>query len=163
MMISDRDILLQLEDAELSALCRITFSKATGPGGQKRNKTSSAVTVELPALGLSSSDCTERSQFRNRAKALKKLRMQIALNYRKTPSVIPENPDCSIHSPGYPLFAARVLDILAECDLDHKTAAGRCNISPSALLKKLYRDPLLWQFFQQLRKKRQLPLLHPPE
>ena len=161
-MNSDRDDLLRLDDAGLSAICRITFTKATGPGGQKRNKTSSAATVELTELGLCASDCTERSQFRNRANALHKLRMQIAMNYRKTPAVQPDNPDCSLNAAGYPLFAARILDILAECSFDHKSAAIFCNMSPSAFLKKIYRDPRLWQFFQQQREKYQLPPLHKP-
>ena len=46
----DRDQLLTLDDAGLSALCRISFGYGTGPGGQKRNKTSTAVRVELPDL-----------------------------------------------------------------------------------------------------------------
>ena len=158
----ERDILLQMDDTELSALCKITFSCGSGPGGQKRNKTSSAVKVELPALELSAGDCTERSQFRNRSNALKKLRLLVARNFRKERSTPPDLPDTSVLSPNYPLFAAQLLDILHSQNYDHKAAAEICGFSPSALLKKIYRDPELWQFFQQQRKLRELPVLLPP-
>ena len=158
----DRDIFLTSSDEELSSLCRITFTKATGPGGQKRNKTSSAVQIELPQLGISVADCTERSQFRNRANALKKLRFQIAMQFRKTPTV-PENMECSVNSPAYPLFAAKLLDILTAGSFDHRKAAEFCGISPTSMLKKLYRDPKLWQYFSQQRNILQLPTLHPPK
>ncbi len=158
----DRDIFLTASDEELSSLCRITFTKATGPGGQKRNKTSSAVQIDLPVLGISVADCTERSQFRNRTNALKKLRFQIALQFRKKP-MPPENMECSVNSPAYPLFVARLLDILYAGSFDQRKAADFCGISPTALLKKLYRDPKLWQFFTQQRNILQLPILHPPK
>ncbi len=158
----ERDNILTMSDEELSGICRITFTKGSGPGGQKRNKTSSAVKVELPQWGISTADCTERSQFRNRTKALKKLRMQIAANIRKAPQH-PENMECSMHSASYPLFAARLLDILNEYSFEYRDAADFCGISPSGLLKKLYRDPELWQIIQKRRNTAGLPPLRPPK
>ena len=158
----DRNTFLTSSDEELSAVCRITFTKGSGPGGQKRNKTSSAVKVELPHLGLFATDCTERSQFRNRANALKKLRMQIAINCRQEPQR-PENMECSTSSPNYPLFTARLLDILHANNFDHRASAEFCGITPSALLKKIHRDPLLWQILQAARNRLALPVLHPPK
>lgn len=158
----DRDVILQMDDAALSALCRITFSCGSGPGGQKRNKTFSAVKVELPQWNVAASDCTERSQFRNRSNALKKLKMLLALKYRKERDIPPEHRDCSMHSADYPLFAAQLLDIIHQNGFDHRKAAEVCGISPSALLKKLFRDPELWQFFQNQRKILELPALHAP-
>jgi hypothetical protein len=161
-MKTERNELLILDDTALSALCRINFTKGSGPGGQKRNKTSSAVTVTLPDWNVSASDCTERSQSRNRANALRKLRMQIALNFRSTPAEVPENMECSMTSPAYPLFAAKLLDVIEAENFDHRTTAKRCGITPSGLLKKLYRDPELWQFFQFRRKELALSPLLPP-
>ena len=66
----NRDDFLKLDDSALSACCELEFFKGSGNGGQKRNKTSSAVRVHLKAFDLSASDCTERSQHRNRANAL---------------------------------------------------------------------------------------------
>ena len=48
-----RDSILQTTEKELSEICRTTFTKGSGPGGQKRNKTSSAVKVELTEFGIS--------------------------------------------------------------------------------------------------------------
>ncbi len=158
-----RDTILQTTEKELSEICRITFTKGSGPGGQKRNKTSSAVKVELTEFGISASDCTERSQFRNRSNALRKLKMQLALKYRVFPAVPPENMECSLNSDTYALFAARLLDVLEENSLDHRKAAAACCISPTALLKKLYRDPELWTYFRKRRQQCRMPLLNPPE
>ena len=49
-MLPERNILLSTSDEELTAFCKISFVKGTGPGGQKRNKTSSAVQIELSEL-----------------------------------------------------------------------------------------------------------------
>ena len=158
----ERNELLQMDDAALSAICRITFTKGTGPGGQKRNKTSSAVTVSLPALDITTSDCTERSQSCNRTNALKKLRLQIAVKFRQSPPLPPEDMNCSMNSPRYPLFAAKLLDVITANGFDHRASAMQCGISPTGLLKKLYRDPDLWQFFQTRRRELALPALLPP-
>ena len=161
-MFANRDIFLALDDAGLSAKCVITFTKGSGPGGQKRNKTSSAVKVELPELGVSAADCTERSQFRNRANALRKLRLALACQYRILPAVPPENMQCSMTSEAYPLWVAKVLDVLEAANGDCRTAAATCGITFSALLKKLYRDPQLWQHIQRRRQETGLPALPRP-
>lgn len=162
-MISDRDTLLKMPSEELLKLCKIDCIKGSGPGGQKRNKTSSAVVLTMSELDISVSDCTERSQFRNRENALKKLKFAIALKLRQQPP--PEgicNPLCSIKSDHYPLFAAQLLDFLHDSGFDHKCAAEKCGLTPSAMLKKIHRDPQLWQFVQNQRRSSGRPPLSPP-
>ena len=66
----ERDAILTLDDMALSRLVKLEFTRGSGNGGQKRNKTSTAVRVVLPEYGVEASDCTERSQHRNRAAAL---------------------------------------------------------------------------------------------
>ena len=158
-MTFERDAYLLMNDEDLSARCRISFAKGSGPGGQKRNKTSSLAKVELPELSLAASDCTERSQFCNRKNALKKLRMLIALNYRKQRTIAPERLECSLNAADYPLFAAQLLDILDSCSFNHRAAADICGCSPTAILKKIGRDPELWKFFQSKRDAMELPRL----
>ena len=111
---SERDQLLALDDVALSELCRISFGYGSGPGGQKRNKSSTAVRVELPGTGYFATDCTERSQHRNRAIALRKLRLNIALALRTHPASELPRARCALDHPDYPLWVARLLDHLEE-------------------------------------------------
>lgn len=161
-MLPARNILLSSGDQELLRYCKISFTKGTGPGGQKRNKTSSAVQIELPELNLSAQDCTECSQIRNRENALQKLRMEIAFLCRISPAVPPETMECSLNSPRYPLFAAQLLDVFADSKCDPRLTAEKCGVSPTALLKKLHRDPHLWQYIQKMRISADLHKLNPP-
>ena len=144
----ERDEILTLDDAALSQLVKLEFTRGSGNGGQKRNKTSTAVRVVLEEFGLAASDCSERSQHRNRAAALKKLRMQLALSERRAP-LPPPRTRCAAESPDYPLFAARLLDAVEAADGDYRRAAETCAMSPSALLKTLERDPALWNWLKQ--------------
>ena len=70
--------------------------------------------------------------------------------------------NCSMDSANYPLFAARLLDVLNKSGFDHRRAAETCAVSPTALLKKIFRDPQLLQYFQEQRRRLDLPELRPP-
>lgn len=159
---SRRDDLLRLDDAALSALCAWEFFKATGPGGQKRNKTSSAARARLAEFGLSAEDCTERSQLCNRRNALAKLRLRLAFEVREEPPPLLEVPFAtSVRHPLYPLLAARVTDHLEACGWDHRAAALRLGVTPTALLRKIAADPAWWTHFAARRREKGLPALHP--
>lgn len=152
-IMEDRDIILSADDEKLSSLCNIEFFKATGPGGQKRNKTSSAVRVTLRSNEkYTAVDCTERSQHQNRANALLKLRRQIAFNERISPGVAPLHVECSMNHASYSIWLASVVDLLTDNQFDHKVVASIMGISTTSMLKKLHRDAELWSF---VNKKRQ--------
>jgi ribosome-associated protein len=68
---------LRLSDEALLRSCEETFFVGSGPGGQHRNKTASAVRLSHPATGLSVTATERRSQSQNRSVAL--LRLQAAL------------------------------------------------------------------------------------
>ncbi|MBQ7207111.1 MAG: peptide chain release factor-like protein [Lentisphaeria bacterium] len=159
---TERDDILRLDDAGLSALCKLEFFKGTGPGGQKRNKTSSAVRVLLPGFDVAATDCTERSQTRNRANALRKLRFELAMTRRVSPALPPDRPACALTSPDYPLWLARVLDAFAENDFDYRKTAAHLGVSASSLVKNFFRDPGLWQRLQEELASRGLPPLKAP-
>ena len=158
-----RDDILRLDDAGLSAVCELEFFKGTGPGGQKRNKTSSAVRASLPAWSVTATDCTERSQTRNRANALRKLRLELAMTHRVVPAQAPERTACALTSADYPLWLARVLDIFEERAFAPREAAAQLGVSSSSLIKTFYRDPVLWQRLQKELSRRGLPLLKTPK
>src|SRR5436305_98912 len=89
-----------LTDAQLLAQCEVDTYRASGPGGQKRNKTSSAVRLRHPPSGLLVIAEESRSQHENRARALRRLRQALYLKLREplaaeglTPEALAGRPD----------------------------------------------------------------------
>src|SRR5262249_37701076 len=72
-----------LSDAQLLAQCEVDTYRASGPGGQKRNKTSSAVRIRHPPSGLIVIAEESRSQHENRVRALRRLRQAFFLKLRE--------------------------------------------------------------------------------
>jgi protein subunit release factor B len=71
-------------DADLLRECEVETFRASGPGGQHVNKTESAVRLRHLPSGVVVSSQQERSQHRNKAICLQKLRKRIAqLNYKR--------------------------------------------------------------------------------
>src|ERR1700728_3060754 len=77
-----RSVWTPLTDAQLLAQCAVDTYRASGPGGQKRNKTSSAVRLRHPPSGLLVIAEESRSQHENRARALRRLRQAFYLKIR---------------------------------------------------------------------------------
>ena len=73
---------LELSDDALIKQCDVGCYRARGPGGQKRNKTSSAVRVRHQPTGLQASAVGSRSQHVNKRHAVRRLRRVIALQLR---------------------------------------------------------------------------------
>ena len=71
----------------------ITVYRASGPGGQHRNTTDSAVRVHHPPSGVTVVATEHRSQLRNRTLAMERLAARLAqLNYRpkkRRPTTVP--------------------------------------------------------------------------
>src|SRR5437660_11758916 len=89
-----------LGDAALLAQCAVDTYRASGPGGQKRNKTSSAVRLRHPPSGLLVIAEESRSQHENKARALRRLRQALFLKLRDglpaealTPERLAARPD----------------------------------------------------------------------
>lgn len=148
-----RSELLSLNDEELIKHCLIDFFKATGPGGQKKNKTESAVRLTLKDSSITASASEDRQQSINRSRALKRLRLQIAFEMREPAvnwdgqwNMNPKNSD-------YPAFAACLLDNLIEHSWQVSTAAAKLDISTGQLIKLLAKDDTLWQFVNKERQK----------
>lgn len=70
-------------DEDLLRECEVETFRSSGPGGQHVNKTESAVRLRHLPSGVVVSSQQERSQHRNKALCLQKLRKKIEkLNYR---------------------------------------------------------------------------------
>ncbi len=65
------------DDARLLAECDVTCFVASGPGGQHRNRTMSAVRLRHRPSGIVVIGRRRRSQHRNRADALERLRHRL--------------------------------------------------------------------------------------
>ncbi len=78
-------MMIQLPDSDEDLLreCAVDTFRSSGPGGQHVNKTESAVRLTHLPSGVVVTAQQERSQHRNKALCLEKLRARIAkLNYR---------------------------------------------------------------------------------
>ena len=77
------EIVLPETDEQLLAECDVEAFRASGPGGQHVNTTNSAVRLRHRPSGIVVTSQQERSQHRNKAVCLERLRAKVAkLNYR---------------------------------------------------------------------------------
>jgi len=88
-------IVLPESDEELLRECLVDTFRSSGPGGQHVNKTESAVRLTHLPSGLVVTAQQERSQHRNKALCLQKLRERVArLNHRpakRVPTRVPRS------------------------------------------------------------------------
>jgi protein subunit release factor B len=89
-------ILLPESDEDLLRECEVDTFRSSGPGGQHVNKTESAVRLTHLPSGVVVTSQQERSQHRNKALCLEKLRAKVAkLNYR-APKRVPTRVPASV-------------------------------------------------------------------
>src|ERR1700733_2356315 len=72
-----------LADEALLKQCEVDTYRASGPGGQKRNKTSSAVRLRHLPSGMIVIAEESRSQHENKAKAIRRMRQGFSLKLRE--------------------------------------------------------------------------------
>lgn len=77
-------------DDQFLADCRLDTFRGPGPGGQKRNKTSSSVRLTHEPTGLTATAGEERSQLQNRKHALERLRRRVVIELRRPVDGIPD-------------------------------------------------------------------------
>ncbi len=86
-------IILPELDEDLLRECEVETFRSSGPGGQHVNKTESAVRLKHVPSGIVVSSQQERSQHRNKALCIQRLRNKVAqLNYRtrkRVPTRVP--------------------------------------------------------------------------
>lgn len=154
-----------MSDDQLIAACEIDLYRASGPGGQKRNKTSSAVRLRHQPTGLIVTAVESRSQHENKARALRRLRHAIALHERGryTPDEAP--PDfyaaALARSPGLHVNSRyqdylRIIQYVLDALHHHRAAvaetAAALSISTGQLIRLLKDDPDLWERANHMRQ-----------
>jgi protein subunit release factor A len=70
----------------------VTTYKSSGPGGQKKNKTESAVRIKHLPTGIIVTATESRSQLENREQALARLRQRLAARNRRQKRRVPTTP-----------------------------------------------------------------------
>src|SRR5947199_10125021 len=97
----ERGLWTDLDDSRLLAQCHVDTYRASGPGGQKRNKTSSAVRLRHGPSGLMVIAGESRSQHENRARALRRLRRAFYLKLRENLTPEELTPPALLGREGY--------------------------------------------------------------
>jgi peptide chain release factor 2 len=88
---SDDVIDIPDRDEDLLAQCRVETFRAGGKGGQHQNTTESGVRLVHLPTGVRASARNERSQHRNRAIALSRLRRKLERRNERSPPRVPTN------------------------------------------------------------------------
>lgn len=151
---------LALSDQQLLSQCELDTYRASGPGGQKRNKTSSAVRLRHAASGLIVIAEESRSQHENKARALRRLRREIALQVRVPFSPSPMDLDVGRKDSRFWPLAAIVLDAIATHSARVSSAAEKMTVTTSRLIAFLQSDVKLWQRANELRREHGQKPLH---
>jgi hypothetical protein len=161
-----------IEPDTLLKQCEITFGRHRGPGGQNRNKVETAVTIKHTPTGVDGFASERRSQFENRLNAIKRLRVNLAMQVRvpvhpakhrpsdlwerrragEKMSINPNNKD-------YPSLLAEALDVIVARKVDVAGAAGLLGITMSQLAKLIRHERHAMAMVNEGRRDRGLPEL----
>lgn len=161
----DLEALRELPDAALLRQCRFEAFRGSGPGGQKRNKTSSAVRITHGPSGLSATASESRSQHENKAKALRRLRHRMAMELRGVidPATFARpgwlealigrqgGLRIGVRSEEYPKVMGLVMDVLAAVEWSVSAAAERLGITTANLVGFLQADGKVLAKVNQMR------------
>jgi hypothetical protein len=161
-----------LSDEQLLAQCEVDTYRASGPGGQKRNKTSSAVRLRHAGSGLVVIAEESRSQHENKARALRRLRQAFFLRLREdltendcVPEALVVRPELAVvrtaagrldvgrKDPRFWPAAGLVLDVLQAAAARVSDAARLLGVSTGNLIAFLETDPKLFAEANVLRQR----------
>jgi len=156
---SRRNAWLRLDDVALLKGCQQERYRASGPGGQRRNKVETAIRLHHRSSGLVAQAEESRYLEENRSRALRRLRERMALELRvpfdlDAPPSVPEllaqrgpkgrlsvNP----RNRGYPIIVATVLDALEAAEGSYAKAARALGLTTSQVMRFLRSDPHVWR------------------
>ena len=155
-----------LSEDDFLEQCRVDIGRVSGPGGQHRNRVNTGVTLIHVKTELDATGTERRSQIENRAKAIFRLRIKLAVKCRTITSrdrhepsplwkkrrqgekltVNPEHED-------YPALLAEALDVIVVRRYDVAGAAGVLGITMSQLTRLVRHQKHAFALMNQGREK----------
>ena len=153
---------LLLRDEEFLKYVNISVFKASGRGGQKVNKTSSAVRMVFEPLNVEVTCQKYRKQTENKLSALRKLRKSVALHASGCPSddvfaicvqYIKNGLHINRKNRDISLIYALIVSLFCNFNGDHKKVAVQLGVTSSRLVKFLAEDKLLLNKVNSIRNK----------
>ncbi|KAK9095750.1 hypothetical protein Sjap_021247 [Stephania japonica] len=164
---------LKLEEEVLMDQCEMSTFKSSGPGGQHRNKRESAVRLKHLPTGIIAQAVEDRSQHKNRASALARLRTLLALkvrneihdldNYTPPPELLlilplkstirgsDVGPQIGPNNPKFALGMQALLDLIFALNASVGDAANYLGLSTGALSRLILSDHSLRMAVNELR------------
>jgi len=163
----------ELSDEQLLKQCDWYAGRASGPGGQKRNKTHSAIMLTHVPTGITCIANEHRLQGENRKLAMERLRLALALAIRREIDLetftVPEAVKQQLNRDGklgvnesnalYLPIIATMLDLLQVYRGQVSKAADLLGITTTNFINVLHRNPKLWTAAQEMRKRFNMPPL----
>lgn len=159
-----------LSSADLLKHVTETRTKRSGPGGQHRNKTETAVVLVHRPTGISAEGSERRSQAENRQVGLKRLRLKLAIEHREPASsagptelwlsrVHGRQLVISASHDDYPALLAEALDRLQGTGWQVAPAAELLGVTTSQLIGLFKKAPAAWTVVNKHRLAIGLPAL----
>jgi hypothetical protein len=153
-----------LNDDALLAECREDHYRGSGPGGQKRNKTSNGVRIVHEPTGTLVTATESRSLKENRVHAIRRLRLKLAADVREPVDLADFVPpdwflsirhgkqiDASYRNPLHAAAGGLALDLLAALNGNPAAVAVNLGVSTTAVIKLLEDEPQFWAAANRIR------------
>jgi hypothetical protein len=152
----------------LLAACQMRRLRRSGPGGQHRNKVETAVVLHHLPTGVKAEASERRNQAENRAAALFRLRLNLALAVRCRPGEAGPpsrlwRSRCAggriainLSHDDFPAILAEALDVIDDAQADVRRAAEHLRCSMSQLVKLLKKEPRSLLLVNQWRQEQGL-------
>jgi hypothetical protein len=154
-----------LSDDHFLANCRTDTYRGSGPGGQKRNKTSNAVRLTHLPSGLMVTATESRSLALNKLHALRRLRIKLAAELREPIDLLAFSPPdwfleirhngriaVSHRHPVYTAAAGLVLDLFVALRASPSAVAINLGVPTTAVIRLLEQEPAFWAAANKIRR-----------
>lgn len=162
-----------VSEAKLLEDCDVQRTRASGPGGQHRNKTETAIQISHRPTGLTALAYERRSQEDNRKVAIFRMRLTLASHHRTVVSKIVEPTalwisrcpkgkiSCNESHHDFPCLIAEAMNAVDAKSFDVRLAAAALGCSTSQLVRFIAKAPEAFLEFNAGREKAGLRKLKP--